>query len=386
MVTTDPPADNNRGGDFDVIRAKGQEIRVTRGEIFENKLIDVSTGESVFLRVTGGNSVIRNIGFKGLYRGDQFLISVDAGRGYVRFENIYLGDGATKEGSSSAHGPGAIYLHRGNEADVTFQRCNVQGFPNNGFHCSNTASGSGSVHFDRCFGKNNGVATFRCGGGNDRIENCVAYTDTTDYGHDDDDYLETNGRPVWVWNGGIVTITDSHFADGPYPNAIVAGANDAPGRVSFESGGYRGHIQRATGSTVDVGPDVSNDLDLSLPDGVPTTAEGAASDGMLQPLGGKEDDSDDQFPHIIVFNGSEVDEPSSYSFEAAAAVAAVSHGTSTSDSDVVYDQPVHGLVSDAADVYLFRGNITALSLCGDATVSIQHNVRDKIEAGGSLQS
>lgn len=285
MVNMCPPADSNRGADFDVIRARGQEIRVTRGEIFENKLIDVSTGDSVSLRVTGGNSVIRNIGFKGLYRSDRFLISVDAGCGYVRFENVYIGDGATKEGSSSVRGPGAVYLYRGNEADVTFQRCNVQGFPYNGFHCSNTANGLGSVHFDSCFGKNNGVATFRCGGGNDHIENCVAYTDTTDYGHDDGDYLETNGRPVWVWNGGIVTITDSHFADGPYPNAIVAGANDAPGRVSFESGGYRGNIQRATGSTVDVSPDVSNDPDLSLPDGVPTTAEAAASGSTLQPSG-----------------------------------------------------------------------------------------------------
>lgn len=385
MAIERPATDTDRGGCYDVIPARGQEIHVDRGELFEDKLIDVSTGNSVFLRVTGANSVIRNVGFDGLYRGDRFLISIDAGRGDVLLENVYAGDGATREGSSSAHRPGGVFMHHGNEADVRFHRCNVQGFPNNGFHCSNTAAGSSSVHFDSCFGKNNGVATFRCAGGDDLIESCVAYTDGTDYGHDDDDYIETNGRPVWVWNGGTVTIRDSHFADGPYPNAIVAGANVSPGRVSFESGGYRGTIQRATGSTVDVGPDVSNDPDLSIPDGVPTTARAAASSASNRPSGGADSEPPARFPHAIVFDGSEADEPSSYSFEATAAVATPRHDAPIGDGDVVSSHPVRGFVDDALDAYRFGGDIEALSLRGDATVSIRHNVRDGTDRGGSIR-
>lgn len=377
-------SDTYRGCCYEVIRARGQEIHVDRGEVFENKLIDLSTGDGVFLRVAGASSVIRNVGFEGLYRGDQFLVSIDAGPGDVLVENVYMGDGATRDGAGSVHGPGAVVLHHGNRADVTFRRCNVQGFPNNGFHCSNTAAGSGSVHFDSCLGKNNGVATFRCAGGGDLIENCVAYTDAADYGHDDGDYVETNGRPVWIWNGGTVTIRDSHFADGPYPNAIVAGAEDSPGRVRFESGGYRGPIQRTSGSTVDIGTGVSTDPDLSIPDGVPTTATAAVTNNSVRSSSNASSDADDQFPHTIVFDGREAAEPSSYSFEATGAVAAAPEAP-IGDVDVVHDQPVRGSVDHGFDAYWFEGNIESLSLRGDATVGLQYDVPDEERRGSSSQ-
>ena len=371
---------------YDVIRAQGQEIHVGCGETFANKLIDVSTGNSIRLRVTGANAVIRNIGFEGLYRGDGFLLSIDAGPGDVLVENVYIGDGATRQGSNSVHGPGAVLLHHDNEGDVRFHHCNVQGFPNNGFHCSNTATGSGSVHFDSCFGKNNGVATFRCAASKDLIENCVAYTDSTDYGHDDDDYLETNGRPVWVWNGGTVTIRGSQFADGPYPNAIVAGANDAPGRIDFESGGYRGPIQCATGSTVEVSPAVSTDPDLSIPDGVPTSAEAAASSEVVRPSRSVTTNANFVLPHSIVFASSETGEPSSYTFEAGAVVKANGNDGTISDGYSLNSQAVQGAVDDSTDAYWFRGSIDALSIHGDATVSIQYDVRDVAKHGSPIQS
>jgi len=262
--------------DYEVVEARGQTVTVNRGETYENKLIDLTTGESFLIMVEGADSAVRNIGFKGLYRGDSFMISINAGQGDILFENIYLGDGATKEGASFVHGPGAVFMHRGSEADLTFRNCNVQGYPNNGFYCSNTPYG-GSVRFERCFGKNNGVTTFRCGSEDDEIIDCVAYNDDTDYGRGYGGYGETNGRPVWVWNGGTVTIRDSHFADGPYPYSLVAGANGSAGSVDFQSGGYRGQIREANGSTVSIGNDVSREPDLSIPDGVPTSPEAAAS-------------------------------------------------------------------------------------------------------------
>ncbi|MCU4801715.1 hypothetical protein OB920_15150 [Halobacteria archaeon HArc-gm2] len=382
MATSSSQNSNSIDPFYETIRASGQVITLDRDETFENKLIDVSTGESVSLHVTGANSVIRNVGFTGLYHGDEFVISIDAGTGDVLVENVYMGDGATRDGGRSVHGPGAAVMHRSNQADVTFRRCNVQGFPNNGFHCSHTATGPSSVHFDSCFGKNNGVATFRCAGGDDLVENCVAYTDETEYGHDDGPYVETNGRPVWVWNGDTVTIRDSYFADGPYPHALVAGANDAAGRVSFESGGYRGSIQRTCGSVVDVGADVSDDPDLSIPDGVPTTAEAAASRVSIQSAGEANSDGD-RFPHAIVFDGSGTDDPSSYSFEATASREAIRHDAPISGADVVRGQPVHGVVDDARDAYWFAGSIDALSIRGDATVSVQFDVRERTERNGS---
>jgi hypothetical protein len=177
-----------------------------------------------------------------------------------------------------------------------------------------------------------------------------------------------------------VTISESQFADGPYPNAVVAGANDAAGRVSFESGAYRGHIQRATGSTIDIDPDVSNDPDLSIPDGVPRTAETAAGGGALAPSRGA---LDEQFYHKIVFHASDTAEPSSYAFEATGTVATECHDTPGRDRDIVREQPVRGRISDGTDVYWFRGNVAALTLRGEATVSIQYEGNDPVEPGGS---
>ncbi|WP_254524313.1 hypothetical protein [Natrinema caseinilyticum] len=359
---------------YDVIEARGQTIRIGRGDTFENKLIDLTTGGDFLIYVEGGNSVIRNIGFKGLYRGNDFMISINAGPGDVLIENVYLGDGATKEGSSFVHGPGAVFMHRGSEADLTFRNCNVQGYPNNGFYCSNTPYG-GSVRFENCFGKNNGVTTFRCGSEDDEIVNCVAYNDNTDYGRGYGGYGETNGRPVWVWNGGTVTIRDSHFADGPYPYALVAGANGSSGSVDFQSGGIRGRIRRANGSTVSVSSDVSSDPDLSIPDGVPTSPEAAAAgDGSVTSSGDSDTDRSDsepsQLPNVLLVDGSPSD-ATRYEFSVDGEIEhSNDEGASIDDEDTIDGSTVSGSVADWKDAFRFDGELTDLTVDGPGTVLV----------------
>lgn len=261
-------ASADKRDDYEVIEATGQTITIGEGETFENTLIDNTDGGSLTLLVEGGDSTIRNVGFEGLYRGTNFQLSITAPSGDVLIENLYLGDGATKEGESFVHGPGAVFYHNDAACDVTFRYCNVQGYPNNGFYCSNTASG-GSVTFENCYGKNNGVATYRCGGANDVISNSVAYNDDTDYGPGYGGYTETDGRPVWVWSPDPVTIEDSNFAAGDYPYALVSHQG---GTIEFDSGAVSG----GTEGPVQTG-DVGSEPDLSVPDGVPTTAEEAAN-------------------------------------------------------------------------------------------------------------
>lgn len=300
--------------EYEVIEAAGQTIHVNCGETFENKLIDLTTGEALNVAVQGGYATIRNIGFEGIYRGDGFMFSITAEEGPILFENIYLGDGATKEGADFVHGPGGFFYHAVSNADVTFRNVNVQGYPNNGFYCSNTASG-GTVTFDTCFGKNNGVSTFRCGDPEDSIVDCVAYNDDTDYGEGYGGYVEENGRPVWAWSPGGFTIEDSHFAAGTYSYAMVAGANDEGADVEFVSGAIDGEINEAHGSTVTLGDEVGDDPDLSIQDGVPTSPEEAAS----APAQGSAFDDPDcpehaDLPHLYEFVGRG-NEPSDYFFE-----------------------------------------------------------------------
>ncbi|WP_171052339.1 hypothetical protein [Haloterrigena sp. H1] len=372
--------------DYEVIEAQGQTVRIGRGDTFENKLIDFTTGESFLLYVEGANSVIRNIGFKGLYRGASFIISIKAGQGDILFENIYLGDGATKEGENFVHGPGAVFMHRGSEADLTFRHCNVQGFPNNGFYCSNTPYG-GSVRFESCFGKNNGVTTFRCGSDDDEIVNCVAYNDNTDYGRGYGGYTETNGRPVWVWNGGTVTIRDSHFADGPYPYALVAGANGSPGSVDFQSGGYRGTIQRASGSTVSVGSDVSRNPDLSIPDGVPTSAEEAASGSGStgSSSSGSTDTSDEpDLPNLLLVDGSPSD-ATRYEFTVGGEVEHSNYeGASIDDGDSIDGSTVQGTVADWKDAFRYSGDLEGLTVDGPGSVLVNGEEVDPADYGKEL--
>ncbi|WP_254530973.1 hypothetical protein [Natrinema gelatinilyticum] len=374
--------------DYDVLKARGQTIRVGRDETFENKLIDLTTGGSFMIYVEGANSVIRNIGFKGLYRGDGFMISINAGPGDILIENVYLGDGATKEGSDFVHGPGAVFMHKGSEADLTFRNCNVQGYPNNGFYCSNTPYG-GSVRFENCFGKNNGVTTFRCGSENDEIVNCVAYNDNTDYGRGYGGYGETNGRPVWVWNGGTVTIRDSHFADGPYPYALVAGASGSSGSIDFQSGGIRGQIRRANGSTVSVSSDVSSDPDLSIPNGVPTSPKAAATGGESGDSSGESDtgrsDSEPaQLPNVLLVDGS----PSAATRYEFSVDGELEHsndeGASLDDEDTIDGSTVSGTVADWKDAFRFDGELTGLTVDGPGTVLVNGEQVDPAAYGQRL--
>ena len=264
--------------DYDTIQASGQTIYVGAGETWENKLVDLSTGNGFTLIIEGGNSTVRNIGFEGIYRADGFIISITAPSGSVLVENVYIGDGATKEGSSFTHGPGAIFYHRDAGANVTFRDCNVQGYPNNGFYCSNSASG-GSITWENCYAKNNGVASYRGADGGDEIINCVAYNDDTE------PYfpgrMEDSGRPVWAWNPGPITIENSEFHSGmgsnTYPYALVAGANGDPSQINYNSGDYVGDIQEAHGSSINIAGAVGSSPALNPPASCPTSATEAAS-------------------------------------------------------------------------------------------------------------
>ncbi len=372
-------------GEYDVVEASGQVVRVGAGESYENKLIDLTTGADFLILIEGGDSVVRNIGFRGLFRGAAFMISLTAPSGDVLVENVYLGDGATKEGESFVHGPGAVFMHRESNADVTFRHCNVQGYPNNGFYCSNTASG-GSVRFENCFGKNNGVSTFRCASGDDVIDGCVAYNDGTDYGPGYGGYTETDGRPVWVWNGGTVTIRDSQFADGTYPYAMVAGANGAAGRATFESGAYQGTIQRASGSTVTVADGVSSDPDLSIPNGVPTSAEDAASGNSTDSTGSATEDTtaDDgtaSLANVILIDGDDSG-PTRYEFAVEGDVEKSNYeGASIDEEDVIEDEFVHGVVADWKDAFRFEGELERLTVDGPGTVLVNDEAIDPADYG-----
>ncbi|MDG5819929.1 hypothetical protein [Natronococcus sp. A-GB7] len=368
--------------DYDVIEASGQTIQIGEGETFENTLIDVSNGNGILLNVTGADATIRNVGFSGLYQGGDFAMTINVPSGDVLVENLYLGDGANKSGESFVHGPGAIFLHRDSNADVTFRHCNVQGWPNNGFYCSNTANG-GSVRFESCYGKNNGVATFRCASAADEIVDCVAYNDDTDYSTANGGwggYTEQHGRPVWAWSPGPVTIEDSQFAAGPYAAALLTHEG---GTIDFRSGSYSGDTQ----GQVQTG-EVTNDPDLSVPDGVPTSAEEAAagaSQGSRPSTDDEEEDEDEpELPNRIRFEGDASD-ATRYEFVVdGEVVPSTDEGATIDDGLEIEDGTVHGSVADWIDAFRFDGDVESITVDGPATVILDGEEIDPDEYGPEL--
>ncbi|ELY31952.1 hypothetical protein C500_05223 [Natrialba magadii ATCC 43099] len=370
--------------DYETITANGQVIRIGQGDTFENKLIDLTNGNSVLLLVEGGNSVIRNVGFEGLHRGDAFMISITAPSGDVLIENVYLGDGSTKEGESFVHGPGAVFYHSNAACDVTFRHCNVQGWPNNGFYCSNTASG-GSARFEHCYGKNNGVSTYRVAGGNDAIVNSVAYNDNTDYGPGWGGYTEDSGRPVWVWPGSTVSIEDSHFASGGYPHALIMRGNAT---AQMSGGAISGSVQ---GGGLDRS-NVSSSPDLSVPEGTPTSAVEAASGetsetGGSEPDAGEDTDDDDDEPaldNLLLVEGDDSD-VTRYEFEAEGDVEpSTAEGATIDAAAGVEDGVAYGVVADWKDAFRFDGDLLSLTVDGPGTVFVNGEEVDPSDYGEDL--
>ncbi|AGB39128.1 hypothetical protein [Natronococcus occultus] len=356
--------------EYEVIEASGQTIQIGEGETFENTLIDVSTGNGILLNVTGSGATIRNVGFSGLYQGGDFAITINVPSGDVLVENVYLGDGANKSGASFVHGPGAIFLHRDSNADVTFRNCNVQGWPNNGFYCSNTANG-GSVRFESCYGKNNGVSTFRAASAEDVIVDCVAYNDDTDYSTENGSwggYTEQHGRPVWAWSPGPVTIENSEFAAGPYAAALLTHEG---GTIDFRSGAYSGDTQ----GQVQLG-DVTNGPALSVPEGVPTSAEEAASGGRSRRSPDPATDEETELPTEIRFEGED-STATRYEF-------AVDGEVAPAGEDPIDDGTVHGIVGNWTDVFRFDGDLELVTADGPAAVVLDGEAVDPDEYGPAL--
>lgn len=266
--------------DYETITADGQHISVGSGETLSNLLVDVSNGGDFLITAVGTNWTIKNIGIRGYFGGGDFIISCrDSSNGRSLVENVYIGDGAGKHGADFVHGPGAIFVgpadrHTGH---ITFRECNVQGYPNNGFYCSN---GPGSVKFENCLAVNNGVSNFRCGNtSGDEIRNCVAYNDNTDYGwyHEQNNYVEEDGRPLWMWGPGTVDVYNTDLAAGTYGGAIYIRG----GSVNYVSGNVSGSTGGAS-----LNSRVGSSPDLSPPAGVPLTPEQAASGGGSNAGGG----------------------------------------------------------------------------------------------------
>ena len=260
--------------DYEVIPAEGQTITVEDGDTWENKLIDLTTGQDIVINAQGTDWTIRNIGFEGENTsgtGSATFGVADTGGNTSTIENVYLGDGSDdRNASSSGHGQTAFWVNPDHSGHIDFENVNVQGYADNAIYASAPGNaGGGTVHIDSSFAANCYVSHFRLATEGSKVTNSTVYVD-------DDGYA---GRGIWAWAPGTVEIEGCQIQMNGRHTAIDAGANGNGTTVAVTDTDYdeAGGIEEHAGSTVQLEDDVGTDPEPVVPSGVPTSAEDAAS-------------------------------------------------------------------------------------------------------------
>ncbi|SEP73576.1 hypothetical protein [Natrinema salaciae] len=261
--------------DYEVIEAEGQTISLDAGETWENKLIDMTTGQDIIVTAHSSDWTIRNIGFKGKNTAGTgtatFGIS-DTGNGTSTVENVYLGDGSsTGNGNPNGHGQTAFWVAPDHNGHIDFENVNIQNFADNAIYGSAPGNkGGGTIHIDSSFAANCYVSHFRLGTEGSKVTNSSVYVDASE------GYV---GRGIWAWAPGTIEVEGCQIEMNGQNTAIDAGANGNATEVVVTETDYdeQAGIAEHAGSTVQLGEGVGTDPDAFMPDGVPTSPEEAAA-------------------------------------------------------------------------------------------------------------
>ncbi|QCW02519.1 right-handed parallel beta-helix repeat-containing protein [Natrinema pallidum] len=355
--------------DYEVIEASNEWYTIDDGEVFENKIIDFSNGNwfGLYAREST-NWTIRNVGFVGTHRYDRHAIAVaDVDGNTSTIENVYMGDGCVRPSSYSSHGQCGIWVAPEHSGHIDIRHCNVQDWPNNGIYASAPGynGNGGTVHIDRCYAANNYVSSFRLSSDGSKCTDSVAYNDGNG---------RYNGRCFWGWNPGRMEVTGCDFSSGSYNDAIHLGRNGETTRIRIADTQFDGISQRGD-VRLTRGDGLGSNPDLSMPDGVPTSAEEAASGSSSGDQSGTEPSTDDSdgssLANTVVFDGNGTSDTTSYEFVVSEAVEPSTDENATIDAAASVDGTrASGTVADYLDAFRFDGEIERLSVDGDATVRV----------------
>ena len=263
--------------DYEVIEAQGQTITIDAGETWENKLIDMTTGQDIVITAHSSDWTIRNVGFKGENTSGTgsatFGISDTAG-GTSTVENVYLGDGSSTGNSNpNGHGQTAFWIAPDHSGHIDFTNVNIQNFADNAIYGSAPGNkGGGTVHIDSSFAANCYVSHFRLATEGSKVTNSSVYVDKSE------GYV---GRGIWAWAPGTIEVDNCQIEMNGQNTAIDAGANGNPTEVVVTASEYdeAAGVAEHAGSNVQLGENVGTNPDAFIPDGVPTSPEEAASGG-----------------------------------------------------------------------------------------------------------
>lgn len=258
---------------YEVIKAENQTITISDGETWENKLIDMTTGQDIVITAEGTEWTIRNIGFRGKNTsgtGTATFGVADTGGNTSTIKNIYMGDGASKGNKNpNGHGQTAFWVNPKHSGHLDFKNVNIQGFADNAIYGSAPGSGSGgTIHIDSSYAANCYVSHFRLATEGSKVTNSSVYVDKEGYA----------GRGIWGWAPGPIEVKNCQIQMNGTNNAIVAGANGKATNIIVKNTDYdkKAGIVEHSGSNVKLKNKVGTNPKAFVPDGVPKSAKQAA--------------------------------------------------------------------------------------------------------------
>ena len=271
-----------------------RSVAVRTGDVYQNKLIDVSAdGADFHIDANGDDFVIRNIGIKGVADNTNDLTGYS---NYIRcqgnglIENIYLADG--HENGLAKGAIGSSYAHAGH---IEFRNMNVNRFAGNAVYAAGagrinppgqTDGGGGSYAFVDSLFTNNNIAHFRLASDGSSLTNVTMYNTGVVPPHPDSGNVVNSrgmytgyGDPsqtIWVRNCDV-ELTDANTNGAS--SAFVSDTHAEYGDLTVIDIDDTEVIGDLIGAFVQTGPNVGAAPDLAVPRGVPTSAEEAASGG-----------------------------------------------------------------------------------------------------------
>jgi len=391
--------------EYDVVTL-GQGEAFTRslgsGDTLENVLIDATADNAdVHIGADGDGWVIRNVGIRGAidigddspggdsaeYEGGyNSVFTVDAssgGSGLI--ENVYLGDGIEPGVDKSA-----LITATNHEGHIDVRNFNCGGFSTTAFYISGFGreqTGGTMTIEDSYFANSAGTAHLRPAG-NVTIRNCTItntneaiYIPKTFGGYE----KAMTSRGIWTSYSGSTTLVENcdidvreeNTCDAPWDvnscMALSVWAGEAP--IDLVDCEVRGTV----GGNVDES-NVGSSPDLSLPSGVPDSAEAAASGGTQSgsddsgsDSGGSGNGSGGSAGNVIEIAGGSPTTPVTYAFEVSDTVAL---GSQANSEDSVSGTSAAGVVAGGTDSFTYTGEIADFTASGTVSVLINGSTVD----------
>ncbi|QLG48572.1 right-handed parallel beta-helix repeat-containing protein [Natrinema halophilum] len=359
------------GGEYDVIEARGQTIRIDSGETWENKLIDFGDRNDILIVAKGTNWTIRNVGFTGTIPYNETIFGVcDSGSGTSVMENIYFGESTGEQPASERSICIWVDPDHSGHLDVKRVTFNVPG--NNGIYGSAPAynGNGGSIALDSCYGNDCHHTAFRIGDCGMSIENCMSYKSGT----------RAANRNAWVWEGdygGGATIRNSHFITNGTGGSVVTYGNPNLTIDNVHTDDGRG--------------DGSNPRHF-VPEGCPESGEeaarGGSDDGSSSPPADDEDGQSDELPsNTLTVTGT--GEPTEYYVETTDELVDDPNAGPLETYDAIDGTSATGWVTTSShvDQFRFAGDLHEVAFRqGSARVEVNGEVIDPAEYNGDQSS